>query len=98
MTIQEVEPGTEKKQQGRAWHTFFAGVGALWERFVCFLSNMRRRMMRGHKTDYAVIRLDHALAERTPAMPWYYGYLPGFRPPLSLESLQKALERIAHDP
>ena len=55
-------------------------------------------MWRGHKTDYAVIRLDHAIAERAPDIPWYYAYLPNFKPPMSLEYLHEALERIAYDP
>ncbi len=62
------------------------------------MSNARRAMLRGHRTDFAVIRLDHALAERTPDLPWYYAYLPGYKVPLSLEYLHDALERIAHDP
>jgi protease-4 len=62
------------------------------------MSNARRSLLRGHKTDYAVIRLDHEISERAPDVPWYYAYMPGFKPPMSLEYLHDALERIAYDP
>lgn len=87
-----------KEQSKSPWRLFFRGVTAAWEQFLCSLSNMRRAMMRGHKTDYAVIRMAHTLSERTPDLPWYYAYLPNFKPPLSLEYLHDALKRIARDP
>lgn len=93
-----MEVVAEKEQPRRSWRAFQQGVATFWEQLFRSLSNARRSIMRGHKTDYAVIRLDHAISERTPDSPWYYAYLPGFKIPLSLEYLHNALERIAHDP
>jgi protease-4 len=87
-----------KKQNQRPWRAFFQGMGAAWEQFICIIGNTWRAIRRGHRTDYAVIRMDHALSERTPDLPWYYALLPGYKPPLSLEYLHHALEGIANDP
>ena len=88
----------QQEQPRKPWQRFIRGLATFWEQFSCFLSNTRRSLLRGHRADYAVIRLDHALAERTPDLPWYYAYIPTVKPPLSLEYLHDALERIARDP
>ncbi len=93
-----MQEATEKEQQKQPWRAFAQAIAAFWEQFVCALANGRRALMRGHKTDYAVIRMDHAVSERMPDLPWYYAFLPTVKPPLSLEYLHNALERIAHDP
>lgn len=87
-----------KEQQNQPWRQFLQGLGSLWDRFVCFIANTLRRLQRKRLADYAVIVLDQEISERTPELPWYYSYLPGYRPPLSLEFLHNALHRIALDP
>src|SRR4051812_32673797 len=97
--VQEAGPVQQKSEQQRSpLSGFFQGLATAWEHFVSMVSNTRRAIMRGHKTDYVVIRLEQELSERTPDQPWYYSYLPTYKPPLSLESLDRALDRIAHDP
>src|SRR5438270_893275 len=86
------------EQQKSPVQAFFRGLGAAWEHFVSFLSNTWRAIVRGHRTDYAVIRMEQELSERTPEQPWYYSYLPTYKPPLSIEALDNVLKRIAHDP
>jgi protease-4 len=93
-----VQHSPGKAEERNSWRAFREGFAAFWEQLLCSISNARRALLRGHKTDYAVIRLDHELSERTPDVPWYYAYLPGYRIPLSLEYLHDALKRIAHDP
>lgn len=91
-------PAQPPNQPKNPWQVFVRGLAAFWEQFFCSFSNARRSLFGGHRADYAVIRLDHALAERTPDLPWYYAYIPTVKPPLSLEYLHEALERIARDP
>lgn len=86
------------KQIGQAIGTLGAALGQAWQQVACWLYNARRRLLRGQWADYAVIALDQAIAERAPDAPWWYAYLPGFKPPLSLESLHDALRRMADDP
>ena len=62
------------------------------------LANARRRMLRDRLPDYVVITLDEAIAELPPAAPWWYQYLPGYRAPVSLQGLRRALRSIAGDP
>lgn len=73
-----------------------AGQG--WQRLFCGLANLRRQLFRKRLPDYVVIVLNQALTERTPAHPWWYAFLPGAQPPLSLAVLSETLHRIAADP
>ena len=79
---------------GRAW----MAAGMAWRRLWCGASNGRRRLLRRRLPDYVALTVDGGLLERDPDMPWYYGYLPGYRVPQSLESLERKLMRIAEDP
>jgi protease-4 len=73
-------------------------IGQGGQTVLCALANGRRRLLRRHLPDYVVIPLDQPLSERDPELPWWYGYIPGRKRPLSLEALSSALERIAADP
>lgn len=55
-------------------------------------------MRKASLPDYVVITLQGDLRERDPERPWYVDFLPGYHPPQTLESLQRALDRIADDP
>ncbi|MBX3011914.1 MAG: signal peptide peptidase SppA [Caldilineaceae bacterium] len=74
------------------------GLGQGWQHFWCGVANLRRRLWRKQLPDYVVFTLDQALQEREPDTPWWYAYLPGRKPPLTLEALSTALERVAGDP
>lgn len=75
------------------------GVLALnWQRLICALANLRRRLLRKQLADYLVLVLDREIDERPPANPWWYEYLPGRKTPLSMEDISQALQRIAGDP
>lgn len=86
------------KALGRGFGALTRPLGRLWRWFVYGLLNSRRRLARRRWADYVVFVLDGELAERTPAQPWYYAYLPFATPPLTLESLSTALRAIAADP
>jgi protease-4 len=73
-------------------------IGAMWRRAGVAISNARRRLFHSHLADYVVIELVGALEERTPDTPWWYSFLPGYRPALSLENIDAALSAIAVDP
>lgn len=88
----------EKVQQKQSWRIVSQGIAGVWDRFVCALANAWRALFRGRMADYAVIVLDQDISERAPDSPWYYGFLPGIKSPLSLEYLHDALHRIALDP
>lgn len=75
-----------------------AAVERAWQHVICWLLNTRRRLLRGRWADYAVIALDHDIAERAADVPWWYAYIPGLRLPLSLDYLHDALRRMADDP
>lgn len=75
-----------------------AALAHAWQQLLCGLLNARRRLLRRRWADYAVIVLEHAVAERAPDSPWWYAYLPGVKQPLSLEFLHDALRRMAGDP
>ena len=90
-------------------NTFFSKLGALltsllrnlgagWRQFLCDLSNLRRRIFISQLSDYVVITLSGALEERDPDVPWYYSFWPNYHPPMTLESLQGVLHRLAGDP
>lgn len=68
------------------------------QRLFCAAANLRRRLFSRQLPDYVVLTLDGPLQERDPEQPWYYGWVPGYRQPQSLEGLHHALERIADDP
>jgi protease-4 len=76
----------------------FQGLAAFGEQLGCLLANARRALFRGRMADYAVIRMAHEISERMPHIPWFYAYLPNYKPPMSLEYLHNALQRIADDP
>lgn len=92
----------QTKKAARGWRAGLQslqnGLNRLWQWLVCGLANLRRRVYRKRLPDYVVFVLNQALAERTPHLPWWYRYLPGYQPPLSLASLSEAFQRIAADP
>ncbi len=79
-------------------HASGQGIAQLWQRLICALFNLRRRLRRKQLPDYLIFVLDQALAEREPDTPWWHAYIPGRKAPLTLEYLTTALERIAGDP
>lgn len=87
-----------KTQGQQAIHTAGAALAQAWQQLLCSLLNTRRRLLRRRWADYAVIVLEHAIAERAPDSPWWYAYLPGVKLPISLETLHDALRRMADDP
>ena len=93
-----MQQAAENEQRGQGGQKVRQELAAFWDRLGCSLANMRRSMLRGRLADYAVIHMDHEISERAPSFPWYYAYLPNFRPPLSLEYVHDALHRIALDP
>ena len=72
--------------------------GALWQWLLRLIFNTRRRIFRRRLPGYVVFTLDGELLEREPSTPWYYTWLPTYEPPLTLEYLHDALQRIAGDP
>lgn len=74
------------------------GVAYGWQRLLCGVANLRRRLRRKQLPDYVVITLDQEIQERTPHTPWWYAYIPGRKEPLTLEWLSTVLERVADDP
>ncbi|MCC6455217.1 MAG: signal peptide peptidase SppA [Caldilineaceae bacterium] len=95
-TQQQTPP--RKESQESPVRSFLHGLAAFGEQLGCLLANARRALFRGRMADYAVIRMDREVSERMPHIPWFYAYLPNYKPPLSLESLHNALQRIADDP
>lgn len=77
---------------------FWRGAYRVWGRLFCGVANAWRRLRRGSLPDYVVITLRGDLQERDPERPWFFDFLPGYRPPQTLESLQRAFDRIADDP
>jgi protease IV len=75
-----------------------SGLDQFWQWLVCETANLRRRVYRKRLPDYVVFVINQELAERTPLQPWWYSYLPGYQPPLSLASLSAAFRRVARDP
>ena len=73
-------------------------VGATLRRAGVAISNARRRLFHSRLADYVVIEMSGMLEERTPDTPWWYSFLPGYRPALSLENIDTALSAIAGDP
>lgn len=83
---------------GRALGKAVQAVGLGWQQLWCGLANLRRRIFRKQLPDYVVFTLQQALTERPPTTPWWYHYIPGLKPPLSIADLSEALERVANDP
>lgn len=75
-----------------------SAVGHGWQRLVCGVLNLRRRLFRRRLPDYAVFVLDQEITERNPDEPWWYGYLPGRKDPVTLEFLHEAFTSVADDP
>jgi protease-4 len=73
-------------------------IGHLWQQVRCGMLNLRRRFFRKRLESYVVFTLDREIAERDPQTPWWYQFIPGRKPPLTLEALSVALQRIAADP
>ena len=73
-------------------------IGAGWQQLLCGLANTRRRIFRKRLADYPVLVLDREIDERPPATPWWYSYLPGYKAPVTLESISHALQQVAGDP
>ncbi len=80
------------------WQRALGSIDAAWRQVWCGASNLRRRFFRRRLPDYVALTIDGGLLERTPDTPWYYDYVPGYRPPQSLEGLEYVLARIAVDP
>lgn len=76
----------------------FRHIRLAWARTRAGAANLRRRILTRRLPDYVTITLDQPLAERAPAQPWWYGYIPSRRSPLSMEQLEVMLGRIARDP
>lgn len=83
---------------GKAFSRLFEWIGQGWQRVICAVFNLRRRLLRRRRPDYIVFTLDGELAERTSPQPWIYRQLPMFQPPASMDSLSEALRHIAQDP
>jgi protease-4 len=82
-----------------AWYErILDGLGRGLSAIVRFLFNLRRAVFQRRLPDYVVIRLSGDLLEREPHLPWYYGWLPGYAPPPSIEYIREALRRVAGDP
>lgn len=79
-------------------HSLLHQLGAGWRQLLCDLSNLRRRIFIGQLSDYVVITLNGGLEERDPETPWYYSFWPNYHPPLTFETLDAMLHRIAGDP
>lgn len=75
-----------------------SALGMALRRLHAGTANLRRRLLKHRLPDYVVIIVDQTLTERAPALPWWRTLGPGAKPPLSLESLVGALQRIADDP
>ncbi|MCB0061783.1 MAG: hypothetical protein KDE19_06705, partial [Caldilineaceae bacterium] len=73
-------------------------LGRGWQQLICGILNLRRRFLRRRLDGYVVFTLDREIEERNPEEPWWYSYIPGRKPPLSLEGLHNALRRVAADP
>lgn len=82
----------------RTVQSIASAVATGWRRVRVAFSNARRRLFRTRLADYVVIELVGALEERTPDAPWWYSFLPGYRPALSLEGIDAALSALAVDP
>ena len=67
-------------------------------RLGVWLHNLRRRLLSGSLPDYVVIELADSISERAPAEPLFYQLLPGYKPPMSIESLTEAFRQVAGDP
>jgi protease-4 len=86
------------KMIGAVLRTAMSSLGMGWRRMVCALANLRRRLFHKQLPDYVVLVLNQELSERPPFRPWWYHYVPGMQPPLSMADLSDALQRIAGDP
>ncbi|MBW7883721.1 MAG: signal peptide peptidase SppA [Caldilineaceae bacterium] len=75
-----------------------AALGSGWQRLVCGLANLRRRLLYRRLPDYVVFTVDSELAERDPDIPWPLSLLPLYHRPVTLEALYQALGRVAADP
>ncbi len=77
---------------------FVSLLRTLLNRLGCALINLRRRLFRGRLPDYVLFTLDRDIEERSPDRPFWRQFLPGDKPPITLESLGEALRQIAGDP
>lgn len=73
-------------------------LAASWRRLGRGIANLRRTLLRSKLPDYVVFVLDGEIGERNPDEPLWYSLIPGRRPPLTIEALHNALERVAGDP
>ena len=81
-----------------SWQRALGSVAAAWRQAWCSASNARRRLFRRRLPDYVALTIDGGLLERDPDAPWYFDYVPGYRPAQTLEGLEHVLARIAIDP
>jgi protease-4 len=73
-------------------------IGMSWRRLVCGLANLRRRLWRKQLPGYVLFPLNQELSERSPVRAWWWNFVPGAQPPLSLADLSESLRRVASDP
>ena len=86
------------KPLAKALGRFFSAMRTLLNRLGCALMNGRRRLFRGRLPDYVLFTLDRDIEERNPDRPVWRRFIPGDKPPITLESLGEALRQIAGDP
>ncbi|MEM7130574.1 MAG: signal peptide peptidase SppA [Chloroflexota bacterium] len=96
-------PTEEKKAQGSTAKRSKQGgvgriIGGAFRGLGFQVARTRRFLFRGRIPDYPVIVLDGALTEREPQLPWWQQFVPGRRPPVSLEALEAALKKVVADP
>jgi protease IV len=73
-------------------------MGMAWQRLVCGLANLRRRLWRKRLPGYVLFTLNQELSERSPVRAWWWSFVPGAQAPLSLADLSDSLRRVASDP
>ena len=87
-----------RQRIGQSIRAGLRGLRSALARLGAATANLRRRLFLRRLPDYVAITLDQPLTERAPVEPWWYHYIPARRAALSLEELERMLQRIARDP
>ena len=87
-----------RQRIGQSIRAGVRGLRLTLARLGAATANLRRRLFLRRLPDYVAITLDQPLTERAPVEPWWYHYIPARRAALSLEELERMLQRIARDP